>query len=36
MGKSLVQELVIKAKHCEGLEQINLIVVSNNNTRMIT
>ena len=31
IGKSLVQELVIKAKKCDGLEQINLTVISNNN-----
>ncbi|WP_261381701.1 GNAT family N-acetyltransferase [Paenibacillus cremeus] len=31
IGKSLVQELVIKAKQCDGLEQINLTVISNNN-----
>ncbi|GIO64012.1 N-acetyltransferase [Paenibacillus cineris] len=31
IGKSLVQELINKAKHCEGLEQINLTVISNNN-----
>jgi ribosomal protein S18 acetylase RimI-like enzyme len=31
IGKSLVQELVIKAKQCVGLEQINLTVISNNN-----
>jgi ribosomal protein S18 acetylase RimI-like enzyme len=30
IGKSLVQELINKAKHCEGLEQINLTVISNN------
>ncbi|WP_433619189.1 N-acetyltransferase family protein [Paenibacillus cellulositrophicus] len=31
IGKSLVQKLINKAKHCEGLEQINLTVISNNN-----
>ncbi|WP_306431085.1 GNAT family N-acetyltransferase [Paenibacillus sp. XY044] len=31
IGKSLVQELIIKAKKCDGLEQINLTVISNNN-----
>jgi len=30
IGKSLVQDLVTKAKQCEGLEQINLTVISNN------
>ncbi|WP_318671150.1 GNAT family N-acetyltransferase [Paenibacillus sp. PSB04] len=30
-GKSLVQELISKAKQCDGLEQINLTVISNNN-----
>ncbi|MGO4699299.1 N-acetyltransferase family protein [Paenibacillus sp. 2TAB26] len=30
IGKSLIQELVIKAKQFDGLEQINLTIISNN------
>jgi ribosomal protein S18 acetylase RimI-like enzyme len=30
LGKSLLLELIRKAKNCNGLEQINLTVVSNN------
>lgn len=31
LGKLLMVELISKAKHCNGLEQINLTVVSENN-----
>ena len=30
LGKVLMKELISKAKNCDGLEQINLTVVSNN------
>ncbi|WP_425590255.1 N-acetyltransferase family protein [Fictibacillus sp. B-59209] len=32
LGKSLLIELIRKAKNCNGLEQINLTVVSENET----
>lgn len=32
LGKALMIELLRKAKNCDGLEQINLTVVSENNT----
>ncbi|ULO09554.1 GNAT family N-acetyltransferase [Paenibacillus sp. 19GGS1-52] len=32
LGKSLMLELLTKARDCEGLEQINLTVVSNNDS----
>jgi RimJ/RimL family protein N-acetyltransferase len=34
LGKSLLIELIKKAKNCSGLEQINLTVVSENKTAM--
>jgi ribosomal protein S18 acetylase RimI-like enzyme len=32
IGKALIKELITRAKACDGLEQINLTVISNNNS----
>ena len=32
LGKSLMNELIKKAKNCDGLEQMNLTVISKNNS----